>query len=169
MPHLLSPVLCWLLGSACGPSAFQTPVQERKCKGNSLHFTPLFSLFSKYLQKEQTGISQRVPSHAITVNQHKHLQCTWPPGHGIHTHPSVNPARELLEAWLAPRCVSHLGTLRVLLGGSVQQDVPFAGNVQVDAVGCGIVRHCQLVVAVVTHLLHGLPGDVKCRYLDQTR
>lgn len=104
MTHLLSPVLCWLLGSACGPSAFQIPVQERKCKGKSLHFTPPFSLVSKYLQKEQTGICQRVPSHPITVNQHKHPQCTWLPGHGTDTHPRA--AGELLEASLALGCLS---------------------------------------------------------------
>lgn len=50
----------------------------------------------------------------------------------------------------------YLGTLWELLGGSVQQQGALAWQVHVDAVGSQVVRHRQLVIAVVTHLLHDL-------------
>lgn len=51
----------------------------------------------------------------------------------------------------------YLHSLWELLGGGMQEHVALVRQVHVDAVGAEVVGHRQLVVAVVTHLLHDLP------------
>ena len=50
----------------------------------------------------------------------------------------------------------YFGALWKLLWCAVKQYVSLVGQVHVDAVGGNIVGHRQLVIAVVTHLLHNL-------------
>lgn len=51
---------------------------------------------------------------------------------------------------------SYLHSLWELLGGGMQEHMTLVGQVHVDAVGAKVVGHRQLVVAMVTHLLHDL-------------
>lgn len=50
----------------------------------------------------------------------------------------------------------YLHSLWELLGRGMQEHVALVRQVHVDAVGTKVVGHRQLVVAVVTHLLHDL-------------
>lgn len=63
---------------------------------------------------------------------------------------------EVSPATVAGRTFYYLCTLWVLFWGSVQQDVAFAGDIQVYAVCGRVIRHCEFVVAMITHLLHDL-------------
>lgn len=55
----------------------------------------------------------------------------------------------------------YFGTLWVLLWCAVQQDMSLVRQVHVDAVGGDVVGHRQLVIPVVTHLLHNLQTTEK--------
>ena len=52
--------------------------------------------------------------------------------------------------------LTHLHALWALLCRAVHQEVPLVGPADVDAVGGGVLRHRQHLVAVVRQLLHHL-------------
>ena len=64
--------------------------------------------------------------------------------------------KEVSPATVAGRAFYYLCAFWVLFWGSVQQDVAFAGDIQVQAVCGRVIRHREFVVAMITHLLHDL-------------
>lgn len=68
------------------------------------------------------------------------------------------PVSPLLPSHVLLQRFRYLHSLWVLLRGGMQEHVTLVGQVHVDAIGPKVIGHRQLVVAVVTHLLHDLRG-----------
>lgn len=57
----------------------------------------------------------------------------------------------------------YLCTFWKLLCCTVQKHMSLIRQVHVDTVGSEVIRHCQFVIAMVTHLLHDLHTQVRDR------
>lgn len=68
-----------------------------------------------------------------------------------------------MKALLAPK--HYLGTLWKLLCCAVQKNVSLIRQVHVDTVGSEVIRHCQFVIAMITHLLHDLYKQIRGKKL----